>query len=98
MGRNGVSAAPKRLAIPRRVALGELESGCFTVGVVGLERIAALQLKAGNQYAHRRHVPSATGDERALGTGRREERNVASHDHEVEGAPEIEGGEVVLDP
>ena len=40
----------------------------------------------------------ATGDETALRTGRREEGHVARHHDHGEGAPEVEGREVVLDP
>ena len=37
-------------------------------------------------------------DQRRLGARRREQRDVAGHHHHVEGAAEVEGGEVGLHP
>ena len=43
------------------------------------------------------HVAGASGDERRVRSGRREERHVAGHHHRVERAPEVERREIVLE-
>ena len=99
MHRHGVVAAVGiRLAVPGSEPLDELESSRGRIGLVLVERIAATELEAGDHQAAGVEMAGAPGDEPRLGSRWGEQRHVPGHHDEIEGAVEVELGEVLLTP
>ena len=91
-------SALERVSVPGCKPVDELEAGLCTGDVVVGEVVATVELKAGDQESFGHEVARTRGDERRLCAGFSEQRDVAGHDDDVEGATQVERGEVMLLP